>query len=411
MGVAWSRPQKRVIRFAGDGRPFLHTDGSTQSGKTFALCHSFVFHVASNVWPTRGFDGFLVGAPRSVQRQALLRGLEEACRSIGYPYKMYANGTADIGRHHINGCVIGRKESRSAFHGGRYGAVLIDEVTLCDSETVKYAEGRTSKPPRGNHVGKVFTGTNPADPQHWWKVERLDEYPQAHVKFTIDDNPSLSQAYKDQLKRLWTGSLLDRMYYGQWVGHSGLVYPLFTEQVVENDYPDTEPLYYDLTVDHATSGTTHANVIAVWPEHRRLVDEWRHDGRTQGALTTLEQCYAMKRKFEPYMPFHRSYCDSAAAHMIVDMERTIGPVSETNKKVLPGIQQVQMYTAEGNMSVDKEKCPWTVKDMTGYAWDNRAADRGYPDVVLKVNDHACDAIRYYIYSEAQYVELRMMRVV
>lgn len=410
--MQWSLPQKRVLSFAKDGRAFVYLDGSTQSGKTYSMCYSMVYHVASNVWPRFGFDGFLIGSPRASQRQMLIRTIEEACRDIGYPFKAYANGQADIGRHRINGCVMGRKESRAAFHGGRYGLVMIDEVTLCDKETVQFAQGRITRPPRANPIGKLFTSTNPDSPHHWWKAT-IDEEPRAHIQFRVDDNPSHSQEVKDRFKRIWSGTMLQRMYYGEWVGHAGLVYPLFMEQCVHDNYPEGDPIGYDISVDHATASITHAIVIAVWPTHRRIVDEWHYnaDDSYSGALTTYEQSMALKNKFAKYMPFRHIYCDSAAAHMIIDMEKTLGPVLEVWKRVLPGIQQCMVYFGQGFVSVDKEKCEHTVREMSGYAWDSKAAERGQEDVPLKKNDHAPDALRYYLFSEAQFEPVRISPLV
>lgn len=376
------------------------------------MCHAFAYHVAANVWPVFGFDGFLLCAPRAAQRQMLIRGLWEACQSIGYPFKVYSNGQADMGRHRIHGCVIARKESHAAFHGGKFGGVMIDEVTLCDEETTKLASGRVSRPPRGNRIGKLFTSTNPSSPHHWWKEERINREPRAHVRFTVDDNPDLTQEYKDYLRDMWQGTMLQRMYHGEWVGFSGLVFPLFEQQCVNAEYPSTEPLGYDLTVDHATSSVTHANVFAVWPYHRRCVAEWMHNGERHGPMTTKQQCLAMMAHFHEYnKPFRRIYCDHAAQHMVVDMTQTIGPVESTYKAVLPGLQQCMIYLGQGFVSVDKEACPETVKQMTGYAWDSKAADRGLLDVPLKVNDHAPDAWRYYLYSEAQYEPVRIRQIV
>ena len=408
--MQWSNPQNKLIGFAGDDSPVIYADGSTQSGKTYAMCHAFVLYIAANLWPIWGFDGFAIMAPRSTQIRALLISLEEAARSIGYPCRIYGDGHAKLGRHHINGCVIKNKDSRASFHGGRYGAVMIDEVTLCDSETVQYAEGRISRPPKNATIGKLFTATNPDNPQHWWKTDRIDKNPDAHIKFIIDDNPSLTQEYKDYLKSSWTGSMLQRMYYGEWIGHVGLVYPLFWECV--RDGPTAEPVAYDLTIDHATSGVTHAIVHAVYPNgHRRAVDEWRYEGAKQDLMSTSQQCYTMKTAFDKYLMFRNIYVDPAAAHMMVDVDRIIGKVSVTYNNVLLGIQQCMMYMNAGMYTVDKDACPETARETNGYSWDSRAADRGEPDTVLKINDHAPDAIRYYLYSEAQRQDLRISKIV
>lgn len=43
------------------------------------------------------------------------------------------------------------------------------------------------------------------------------------------------------------------------------------------------------------------------------------------------------------------------------------------------------------------KCRNTIKEFSVYAWDPKASARG-EDAPIKQNDHAMDAIRYFIYT-------------
>lgn len=402
--MEWSVPQRQAIAFCGDDSvDSIYAVGPTQSGKSISNAHAFAYFIAANEWPHDGFDGFAVMGPRLVQVKSALRNIGLACEEIGVPFKQFANATATINGYPIIGCPIGKRESMSSFHGFRLGAILIEEGTLCDQQTLQYAEGRVNKHPVGKTRGKFFLSTNPGNPHHWLKAERIDEGKVYHVASSIEDNPSLTTEYKDRLKELWRGSMLQRMYYGQWVGHTGMVYPLFVEQCVQavpRIGEDEEPQCFDLVVDHATSGVTHAELWAVYELHRRCVQEWRHDGRVDGWLTTADQAQAIGREMTHEKPLRRVYCDPAAAHMIADLERYVGKVSDVSNEVLPGIQQCQVLMAEGWISVDPS-CKWTIRECSGYAWDDRAEQRGRRDRPLKVNDHAPDAMRYYIHSEAE----------
>ena len=44
-----------------------------------------------------------------------------------------------------------------------------------------------------------------------------------------------------------------------------------------------------------------------------------------------------------------------------------------------------------------EKCTNMIKEIEGYVWDTKAAERG-EDEPLKQNDHLCDALRYAVYT-------------
>jgi len=45
-----------------------------------------------------------------------------------------------------------------------------------------------------------------------------------------------------------------------------------------------------------------------------------------------------------------------------------------------------------------EACKHTIQEMTGYRWAEGTETRDAKDEPLKVNDHACDALRYAIFG-------------
>lgn len=410
----WAPTQQELIRFAGDGRNALYAVGPTQSGKSVALGFSFACYILANDWPKTGFDGFAVMAPRMEQVKAMLRNIEDAADMLGAGCEVNAGNTANLAGHHIQGVSIGNQNSRRSFHGKRYGAVLIDEATLCDRETIEYAEGRVNKAPVGRPTGKFFSATNPDGPAHWWKKERIDRFDKSTtgivVNSSIDDNPSLSDEYKAMLHDRWHGAMLKRMYYGEWAAHSGLIYPFFQEQCLMNPAPDAPPVRYDLSIDHATATVTHALLWAVYPNQRRVVKEWRYSGEVDGYATTGEQAAAIKEWLGHIKPTY-TYVDPAALHMSLDVSRALDvDIENTTNDVLPGLQQCMTLMANGWVGVETS-CEATVYEMGAYRWDPKAAERGMPDQPLKKDDHAPDAFRYYLHSESQRVGVSARRMV
>lgn len=404
----WSENQKSLIRFAGDDRQAVYAVGPTQSGKSVALAHSFVCYILANDWPEGRFDGFAVMGPSMEQVKSMLSNMEASAEALGIRCDVAANGNAKMAGHNIQGVSIANQGSRKMFHGKRFGAVLIDEVTICDKETIQYAEGRVNVAPKGKATGKLFTATNPESPHHWWKRERVDRDKAAVVNSSIEDNPSLSEEYKAELRSKWAGAILERMYYGRWAAHSGLVYPFFEKQCLV-DAPDIDPVRFDLSVDHATATVTHALLWAVYPNHRRVVDEWRHNGAVNGWKTTGNQAQDIKEWIGVRRP-SKIYCDPAAPHMALDLAETLGiDVYYAENDVLPGIQQCMVLMEQGQLSVDRS-CQYTIFEMGAYQWDSKAEQRGDPDKPVKVDDHAPDSFRYYVHSEMQQTEVKIRKM-
>ena len=404
-----SRNQDLVALYPYSTYDALYAVGPTQTGKSWGLSHSFVDYVTGHSWPDTGFDGFAVMGPRATQTNMALRNIESAAYDLGVSFVPYSSvrGYAVLDGQKIHRFSIANNYSDSAFRGLTLGGLHVEEATLCNQESLKLAEGRCVVSP-----AKQFMSTNPDSPFHWFKTERVDraeELNALYLRFSFDDNPTLSDVRRQALRRTWSGAMLQRMYYGEWVAHAGLVYPNFAQAALV-PAPEEQPVSFSLSLDHATATVTHACLWAEYASgHRRVIGEWRHDGRTGGWLGTRDQAERIAKDLVGGLKLRRIYGDPAATHMLAELQAVFGFYNEAFNDVLPGIQQVMLWLDYGQISVDGVRCPWTVREMGGYAWDDKAALRGVPDTPVKENDHAPDAMRYYCYSETQVAERRMAR--
>ena len=75
------------------------------------------------------------------------------------------------------------------------------------------------------------------------------------------------------------------------------------------------------------------------------------------------------------------------------------------KKGLPSAMRTMMYclglvttaTRLENRDILIGDCPMLKEELDTYAWDKKATDRG-EDAPIKMDDHGCDALRYYAHS-------------
>lgn len=139
----------------------------------------------------------------------------------------------------------------------------MDEATLVDRETYEYVTGRVNKAPIGHGTGKLFVSTNPDSPHHWLKTAHIDRTPQDCINIGMDANLSLTEEFRESLKDRWVGAMRERMVYGRWAAHSGLIYPSF-ENCITEELPPSEPEVWDISIDHATATVTHALLWGVW---------------------------------------------------------------------------------------------------------------------------------------------------
>ena len=61
---------------------------------------------------------------------------------------------------------------------------------------------------------------------------------------------------------------------------------------------------------------------------------------------------------------------------------------------MDGIRVTSSLISQIKIKAVKSKCPRTLGDIASYVWDDKARERG-EEKPLKVNDHGCDALRYF----------------
>lgn len=109
--------------------------------------------------------------------------------------------------------------------GATLALAYVDEITELPESVFKMLEGRLSVP-----GAKLIGTTNPDGPAHWFKKQYLDnkELDLAHWDFNLDDNPSLDETYKKQIKASYTGLWYNRYILGEWALASGAIYDNLT---------------------------------------------------------------------------------------------------------------------------------------------------------------------------------------
>lgn len=119
--------------------------------------------------------------------------------------------------------VFGGKDegSQDLIQGITLAGMFFDEVALMPQSFVNQATARCSV-----EGSKLWFNCNPEGPYHWFKVEYLEhlkEKRMVHLRFTMDDNLSLSEKVKQRYKRFTLGL---------WVLAEGLIYDMFDRERV-----------------------------------------------------------------------------------------------------------------------------------------------------------------------------------
>ena len=143
------------------------------------------------------------------------------------------------------------------------------------------------------------------------------------------------------------------MVLGEWTATSGAIYPHALEAV--RKVPPKPPTRYWVAIDVASSGVTHAGLIAEYSDGRSwLVDEWRYDGRDQGQMRDVDQVKAIRQDLVGDRNVHLWIIDPAAAAFRAELTEQLGDhrrVRMAENDVLEGIQRTSRWLQEGWISI------------------------------------------------------------
>lgn len=376
--------QKQIEFVQGATHRWNFKGGATRSGKTYL---DFKWIIPIRIRERIGKDGLAVIL--GVTKSTIERNVLEPMRNI-YGDDLVGtisnDNTAQIFGEKCY-CLGAEKISQvSKLRGASFKYCYGDEVADWSEDVFALLKSRLDK------SYSCFDGTfNPQNPEHWLK-QFLDSNADIFAQtYTIDDNPFLPDAFKDNLKREYAGTVFyDRYILGRWTRAEGLVYPMFTAEQHTFAEHGTEGAYY-VSMDY---GTINPTAMGLWRLHNGcayMEREYYHDSRKERRQKTDEEYYQDLVRFVGDTPIQRIIIDPSAASF-KECIRRHGKfrISDADNAVLDGIRLTGTLLSKGKLKIH-ETCTNTIKEFGSYMWDEKAAE----DAVIKENDHSMDQIRYF----------------
>lgn len=395
----FSKKQRKVLNWWTDGSPVrdrdgIICDGAIRSGKTMSMSLSFV------LWAMHTFNGeqfAMCGKTIGSFRRNVLFWLKVMLAGRGYSCEEKRGENLVIvtkdGRQNFFYIFGGTDErSQDLIQGLTLAGVFLDEVALMPESFVNQATGRCSV-----DGSTMWFNCNPEYPSHWFKVKWIDQAKAKgllYIHFTMDDNLSLSERVKERYKRMYTGVWYERFILGLWVLAQGLIYSMFQDAIGEA--PEGPAEKYCLSIDY---GTQNAFAALLWGKYGDVwwaVREYYYSGREEGIQKTDEEYAAdLDAAFADITPGQsiETIIDPSAASFIALLRKRQHryKVLKADNAVLDGIRETATCLKNGKIRISDRLTAWR-KEAEGYIWDESAKD----DRPVKTNDHAMDAMRYFV---------------
>lgn len=360
-------------------------EGSVRSGKTWISLVAWALFVAAS---PPGSEFLMVGKTLLTLRRNCLGLLQSLEPSFEYNSSKKARL---YGRTiWLEGADNERAENK--IRGMTLSGVYIDEMTLIPEGFYYMALSRLSMP-----GAKLIATTNPDSPMNYVYTDIIlnEGIDRKVTKFTIRENTFLDPEYIDALEKEYTGVFYKRYFLGEWVIAEGLVYPMYNNTVPTEERDYTE---YCVSMDYGILNPTAMLLWGLSGDTWYLIDEYYHSGKETNDQKTDQQYYEALCKLVGDRKLSRIYIDPSASSFIT-LVRQNGKfsVQKANNEVLDGIQHTASALSNRRILVN-DCCVRTIREFGLYSWD----PKGEKDEVIKENDHAMDAVRYFVQTKRVY---------
>lgn len=376
--------------------------GSVRSSKTIMSIIRWLEYI-----PTAPKGKLLmIGKTERTLKRNILDVIEEIVGPKNYHFSSGKGEVTIFGRA-ID--IVGANDERSEnkIRGTTLAGAYGDELTLWPESFFKMLMTRLSV------KGSMFFGTtNPDSPYHWLKADYLDREHELNMRsfhFTLHDNPALDPEYVKSLELEYSGLWYKRFIQGLWVMAEGVVYDMFNNEVHvknEKDLPVNIMEFdrYYVPVDYGTANPTTFLMIGerVTQNGEResyVLKEYYYDGRKEQVQKTNSQYADDLVEFIGDIPVTQIYVDPSAKSFITELkqhDKITASIIEAVNDVVEGIREVSKKI-KNNLLFVLDTCKNLLREFNAYVWDAKAQKHG-EDKPVKDNDHALDALRYYVFT-------------
>ena len=364
-------------------------EGPVRSGKTYAANILFVEQCFSI-----NYDKFLLTGKT---KETLKRNVTlDIIKLIGADNCHYNGNLGELiykvgGEPRTIFCIGAHDDkSEEKVRGATFGGWYADELTLQPKNFRDTARTRLSVP-----ESVMLWTTNADSPYHDVYTDYiLTDHPDVYkLTFCIDDNPILTEEYKNELRTTYSGVFYRRMILGEWCLAEGVIYDMFNKDTCVV-YEEPVVTKYFVSCDYGTASTFVLLLFGVGADGVVYVlDEWSWDAREKLQQKTDGEFLVELQKFISGIPISVIYPDPSASSFIALLKQNGYNVGETDNDVINGIRIVGNGFKTGMLRIH-QRCKKLEKEISSaYVWDEKAQLKGI-DKPLKKNDHHADTLRY-----------------
>lgn len=292
------------------------------------------------------------------------------------------------------------------------GGWYADEVATHPESFIVEALSRTAV----SRDRRIFWTLNPTVPSHYiyrrfmdvWEEKHMEGYRRFH--FTLDDNLAMSKERRRELEMQYTGRYRMMYILGLRCAAEGVIYESFSREMVYSELPKDVSLVGCQRYIACDYGTVNPCVFLDCTICHGIVyvtREYRWDSRKEMRQKTDDQYVEDMKQFAGNPDECESIIivDPSASSFITALKLAGFMVMQGKNDVMPGIRRLASLFALNRVRIH-ESCTGLISELELYIWDEKAALNG-DEKPLKTNDHAPDALRYYVMTALSAYDLAL----
>lgn len=295
-------------------------------------------------------------------------------------------------------CLGARDEGAiGPIQGKTFDLCYCNEMTLYPENVIQMISTRLSMP-----HSMLIADMNPVQPTHickkWIDFAETGDKNYYSLHFTMDDNPYLTEEYRQMQKQTLSGLFYRRNYLGEWCLAEGAIFDFFDRTIHLKRRPDRSQEFWIAGIDYGASNAFAAVLIGVntgqytqeggylWVEK-----EYYYDPKGNRQKTNSEFARDLMAFFGDYA-IRSVYIDPSAASFKIELQRSGVHTVDADNDVYDGILVMTNLMKEGTLTINPA-CSNLIREIEGYVWDPKKSKIG-EDAPLKQDDHAVDSLRY-----------------
>jgi PBSX family phage terminase large subunit len=277
-------------------------------------------------------------------------------------------------------------ENVETLRGQSFDFIVIDEIASMRNFWLNWQE--VIRPTLTDRKGEVLFISTPKGFNHFYDLYNFDDDDYKSFHFTTYDNPHLPVEEIDKAKKELPEDRFFQEYMADFRKSEGLVYKEFNRDLhIFDEEINKEGMEYISGIDFGfTNPCAVLHLLVDGDSNFWITEEWYKTGRTEEQIGE----YVKSCGFNEVYPDPES---PSAIEVLNSKGVNVREVIKGKDSIKSGINTVRALFKSNRLHIHKS-CQNLISELETYSYPEKRPNSNEPEVPIKENDHALDALRY-----------------